>query len=58
MAQFSYFHTGWSIYSIQHEMRSIREHLKKISDNSEQTCKVREHLKKIGDNSESNAKHS
>ena len=35
-------------------MRSIREHLKKISDNSEQTCKVREHLKKIGDNSEQN----
>ena len=30
----------------------IREHLKKIRDNSEQTCKVREHLKKIGDNSE------
>ena len=42
------------LYSIQHEMRSIREHLKKIGDNSEQTCKVREHLKKIGDNSEQN----
>ena len=24
------------LYSIQYEMRSIREHLKKISDNSEQ----------------------
>ena len=37
MTQFSDFHTGWSIYSIQYEMRSIREHLKKIGDNSEQT---------------------
>ena len=30
----------------------IREHLKKIDANSEQTCKVREHLKKIDANSE------
>ena len=34
----------YGVYSIQYEMRSIREHLK-ISNNSEQTCKVREHLK-------------
>ena len=28
------------LYSIQYEMRSIREHLKKISDNSEQNRKI------------------
>ena len=30
-------HFDMDIYSIQYEMRSIREHLKKIGDNSEQT---------------------
>ena len=34
------------LYSIQYEMRSIREHLKKIGDNSEQTVRFVNTLKK------------